>query len=92
VQKVFLWSAVRNRWTADRLQEKGLPHPDKRVLCDQEMEQRILTSCVLGFLVLSSHHRPRKNLVPVWNQQYQCMERTESKSWQLFYSVARTGL
>jgi hypothetical protein len=28
--KVFLWLAIRNRcWTADRLAERNLPHPDK---------------------------------------------------------------
>ena len=49
--KVFLWLAIRNRcWTADRLQKRGLPHPDKSVLCDQEVEtvQHILTSCVFA--------------------------------------------
>jgi len=49
--KVFLWLAIRNRcWTADRLQKRGLPHPDKCVLCDQEVEtvQHILTSCLFA--------------------------------------------
>lgn len=49
--KIFLWLAIRNRcWTADRLQKRGLEHPDKCVLCDQEEEtaQHILTSCVFA--------------------------------------------
>lgn len=49
--KLFLWLAIRNRcWTADRLQRRGLPHPARCVLCDQEEEnvQHILTSCVFA--------------------------------------------
>jgi hypothetical protein len=58
--KVFLWLAIRNRcWTADRLAERNLPHPDKCTLCDQEEEtaQHILVGCVFArefwFKVLS---------------------------------------
>jgi len=37
--KTFIWLAIRNRcWTADRLQRRGLPHPDHCPLCDQEDE------------------------------------------------------
>lgn len=33
--KIFVWLAVRNCcWTADRLQKRGLPHPDRCPLCD----------------------------------------------------------
>lgn len=49
--KMFLWLAIRNRcWTADRLAKRGLPHPDKCPLCDQEDEtiQHLLTSCVVA--------------------------------------------
>ncbi|GJN20378.1 hypothetical protein PR202_gb07748 [Eleusine coracana subsp. coracana] len=49
--KIFLWLASRNRcWTADRLQRRGLEHPEKCVLCDQEEEivQHILTSCLFA--------------------------------------------
>ncbi|GJN40511.1 hypothetical protein PR202_gb29733 [Eleusine coracana subsp. coracana] len=48
--KVFLWLAIRNWcWTADRLAKRGLPHPSKCPLCDQEDEdvQHLLTTCVL---------------------------------------------
>lgn len=49
--KVFLWLAIRNRcWTADRLEKRGLPHPEKCLLCDQEEEtvQHLLASCVVA--------------------------------------------
>jgi hypothetical protein len=49
--KFFLWLAVINRcWTADRLARRGLDHPDKCPLCDQEDEtvQHILVSCVFA--------------------------------------------
>ncbi|GJN40630.1 hypothetical protein PR202_gb29876 [Eleusine coracana subsp. coracana] len=49
--RIFLWLAIRNRcWTADRLQKRGLEHPERCVLCDQEEEmiQHILTSCVFA--------------------------------------------
>ena len=49
--KTFVWLAIRNRcWTADRLQKRGLPYPDRCPLCDQEEEtiQHILTSCVFA--------------------------------------------
>jgi hypothetical protein len=67
--KVFLWLAARNRcWTADRLANQGLQHPEHCIFCDQEEEivQHILTSCVfsrefwfqvlalLGFLICVS--------------------------------------
>ena len=49
--KVFLWLAFRNRcWTADRLAKRGLPHPEKCVLYDQDEEnvQHLLTNCVFA--------------------------------------------
>ena len=49
--KTFVWLAIRNRcWTADRLAKRGLQHPERCVLCDQEEEtiQHILTSCVFA--------------------------------------------
>ena len=37
--KTFIWLAVRNScWTADRLQKRGLPHPEHCPLCDQDDE------------------------------------------------------
>ena len=49
--KTFVWLAIRNRcWTTDRLQKRGLPHPEHCPLCDQEEEniQHILISCVFA--------------------------------------------
>jgi hypothetical protein len=49
--KTFVWLAIRNRcWTADRLQKRGLPHPERCPYCDQEEEtvQHILTTCVFA--------------------------------------------
>ena len=49
--KTFVWLAIRNRcWTTDRLQKRGLPHPEHCPLCDQEEEniQHILISCVIA--------------------------------------------
>ena len=35
----FLWPAAHNRcWTADWLAPRGLPHPDRCPLCDQDAE------------------------------------------------------
>jgi hypothetical protein len=49
--KMFLWLTIQNRcWTADRLAKRGLSHPDKCPLCDQEDEtiQHPLTTCVVA--------------------------------------------
>jgi hypothetical protein len=49
--KFFIWLASLNRcWTADRLARRGLDHPGKCVLCDQQREtiQHILISCVFS--------------------------------------------
>ena len=46
-----MWLAIRNRcWTADRLQKRGLPHPERCPPCDQEEEtaQHIHTSYVFA--------------------------------------------
>ena len=43
--------AAHNRcWTADRLARRGLPHPDRCPLCDQEEEniQHLLVGCVFA--------------------------------------------
>ncbi|GJM95649.1 hypothetical protein PR202_ga12415 [Eleusine coracana subsp. coracana] len=49
--KVFLWLTIQI-WcrTADRLAKRGLPHPPKCPLCDQEDEdvQHLLTTCVVS--------------------------------------------
>ena len=49
--KTFIWLAIRNWcWMADRLQKRGLPHPARCPLCDQEEEtvQHLLTTCVFA--------------------------------------------
>jgi hypothetical protein len=43
-----LWLAAHNKcWAADRLAKRGLSHPDKCLLCDQEEEtiNHLLVSC-----------------------------------------------
>jgi hypothetical protein len=72
--KMFLWLAIRNRcWTADRLAKRGLPHPDKCPLCDQEDEtiQHLLTTCVVArqvwFILL--HPLELTDLVPSQNER-----------------------
>lgn len=47
--KLFLWLAIWKRcWTADRLARRGLQHPQRCVLCDQEEEDmhHLLIGCV----------------------------------------------
>lgn len=46
-----MWLAAHNRcWTADRLARRGLQHPGKCLLCDQEEEnlQHLLIGCVVA--------------------------------------------
>jgi hypothetical protein len=59
--KFFIWLAIRNKcWTADRLQKRGLDHPEVCPLCDQEPEniQHLLCTCVFSrqfwYYILSS--------------------------------------
>jgi hypothetical protein len=51
----FIWLVAQNRcWTADRLAKRGLNHPNKCPLCDQNAESinHLLVSCrCQGFLV-----------------------------------------
>ncbi|GJN34910.1 hypothetical protein PR202_gb23618 [Eleusine coracana subsp. coracana] len=47
----FMWLALHNRcWTADHLAKRGLPHPERCGLCDQEEEsmQHLLIGCVVA--------------------------------------------
>ena len=47
--RFFMWLAAHNRcWTADRLARRGLPHPARCLLRDQEEEniQHLLVGCV----------------------------------------------
>jgi hypothetical protein len=49
--RFFMWLVAHNRcWTADRLARRGLPHPAKCLLCDQEQEsiQHLLIGCVFA--------------------------------------------
>jgi hypothetical protein len=49
--KFFLWLAIRNKcWTTDRLQLRGMPHPDVCPMCDQAQEtiQHLLTACIFS--------------------------------------------
>ncbi|GJN37129.1 hypothetical protein PR202_gb26054 [Eleusine coracana subsp. coracana] len=46
--KFFLWLVAHDRcWTADRLAHRGLDHPEKCILCDQEQEtiNHLLVAC-----------------------------------------------
>lgn len=47
--RFFIWLIAQNRcWTADRLAKRGLNHPSKCPLCDQESEtlNHLLVSCI----------------------------------------------
>jgi hypothetical protein len=49
--KFFMWLVAHNKcWTIDRLAKKGLPHPDRCQLCDQEEEtlDHILIACIFS--------------------------------------------
>jgi hypothetical protein len=49
--RFFMWLVALNRcWTADRLARRGLPHPDRCLLCDQEKEniRHLLIGCVFA--------------------------------------------
>ena len=44
----FMWLVAHNKcWTADRLAKRGLPHPDRCPMCDQESEtiNHLLIGC-----------------------------------------------
>ena len=50
-RRTFVWLPIRNRcWTANRLLKRGLQHPERCMLCDQEEKtiQCILMSCVFA--------------------------------------------
>ena len=49
--KFFMWLVAQNKcWTADRLAKRGLHHPPRCPLCDQEFESisHLLLTCVLS--------------------------------------------
>lgn len=54
-QKIHMWlAALRNRiWTADRLARRGLQHPPRCPLCDQEPEdgEHLMVRCVFALEV-----------------------------------------
>ena len=50
MQNICVVGYSESFWTADRLQKRGLPHPERCPFCDQEDEniQHILISCVFA--------------------------------------------
>ncbi|XP_073363459.1 uncharacterized protein [Aegilops tauschii subsp. strangulata] len=49
--KMFLWLAKQDRcWTAERLAKRGLAHPPRCVLCDQDFEDihHLLAACIFS--------------------------------------------
>ena len=47
--KTFVWLAIRNRcWTTDRLQKRGLPHPEHCPLRSGGKNSTLLISCVFA--------------------------------------------
>ena len=49
--RFFMWLVAHQRcWTADRLAKRGLPHPNRCPLCDQDEEniQHLLVGCVFA--------------------------------------------
>jgi hypothetical protein len=49
--KFFMWLVAHNKcWMANRLEKRGLPHPDYCLLCDQAEEtvDHLLLSCVFS--------------------------------------------
>jgi hypothetical protein len=69
---MFLWLAIKNKcWTADWLTKRGLPHPNKCILCDQEEKtiQHILTTCVFARQFWHSMLSPLNLQQPVPNRR-----------------------
>jgi hypothetical protein len=49
--RFFLWlAALKKCWTADRLEKRGLDHPERCPLCDKEREtiDHLLVACVFS--------------------------------------------
>jgi hypothetical protein len=49
--KFFIWLATLNKcWTTDQLARRGIDHPERCLLCDQQEEtaQHLLVSCVFA--------------------------------------------
>jgi hypothetical protein len=47
----FMWlAALQKCWTADRLKNRGMDHPERCLLCDQEQESidHLLVGCVFA--------------------------------------------
>jgi hypothetical protein len=72
--RFFMWLVAHNRcWTADRLARRGLQHPDKCPLCDQEEEniQHLLAGCVVArqFWYSLLHRVGLSQLAPASSEQ-----------------------
>jgi len=92
--KTFIWLAVRNRcWTADRLQKRGLPHPEHCPLCDQDDEtvQHLLTSCVFARQFWFSILQPLNLTSLVPNRRCASLAEWWKKSWRKIPKQHRKG-
>jgi len=92
--KTFIWLAVRNRcWTADRLQKRGLPHPEHCPLCDQDDEtvQHLLTSCVFARQFWFSILQPLNLTALVPNRRCASLAEWWKKSWRKIPKQHRKG-
>jgi len=92
--KTFIWLAVRNCcWTADRLQKRGLPHPEHCPLCDQDDEtvQHLLTSCVFARQFWFSILQPLNLTSLVPNRRCASLAEWWKKSWRKIPKQHRKG-
>jgi hypothetical protein len=100
--KSFVWLAIRNRCsTADRLQRRGLPHPERCPLCDQEEEniQHITTTCVFArqfwFSIIQtvnlSHLTPSNNITSFaewWRRSWKRVQKQHRKEFASAHALA----
>ncbi|WVZ70125.1 hypothetical protein U9M48_018818, partial [Paspalum notatum var. saurae] len=92
---VFIWLAVLNRcWTADRLARRGLQHPKRYPLCDQEEEtvQHLLISCVFARIVWFAilERTGLHQAAPawcIWKHKNGCVFEGASPSFDSFMSI-----
>jgi hypothetical protein len=92
--ETFIWLAVCNRcWTTDRLQKRGLPHPEHCPLCDQEDEtvQHLLTSYVFARQFWFSILQPLNLSALVPNQKCTLLAEWWKKSWRKIPTQHKKG-